>query len=185
VTMGKVRKPKPVKLIVGLISGKKVLFDKVKEKLMGKFGEVDEESILIPFVFTDYYREEMGEGLLRKFLSFKMLIDPGELADIKLWTNELEDAFRDEHGRRQINIDPGYINAAKLVLATTKDFSHRIYIGQGIYAEVTLCWRRGRFTAQEWTYPDYRSEEYMQFFKRVREAYMEQMRKIQEVERDG
>lgn len=113
----------------------------------------------------------------RKFLSFESLISPQRLAEIKSLTNELEVRFQRQESERGINIDPGYVEAGKLVLATIKNQQHRIYLGKGIYGEVTLRFRKGRFEPWEWTYPDYRSAPYLKFFNRVREIYLEQLPK--------
>lgn len=144
-------------------------------ELEGLFGPVDMESSLIPFSFTDYYLPELGPDLKRKFLSFGSLIHPKRLAEIKSLTNELERRFQRQKGKRGINIDPGYLEAGKLVLATTKNQQHRIYLGKGIYAEVTLRFRKGRFEPWEWTYPDYRSRAYIDFFTKARKLYLEQL----------
>ena len=173
--MGIAKKPQSVKLIVGLISSSFHLFPAVQGKLVELFGPVDLESPLIPFSFTKYYNQELGPNPQRQFLSFKPLIHPGRLAEIKSLTNELERKFQRQKGERGINIDPGYLEPGKLVLATTKNQQHRIYLGQGIYAEVTLRFRRGRFQPWEWTYPDYRSTAYLDFFTRAREIYLEQL----------
>ncbi len=153
------------------------LFGEARAALVKVYGPVDHISPLWPFDFTSYYAEESGEGLLRQFLSFAELIDPGKLAEIKLRTNQLEQ----EHasgGRRQINLDPGYVDLSKLVLATTKNHQHRIYLGRGIYAEVTLRYTRKSFRPWEWTYPDYRTNHYVEFFNQVRETYLEQLRNV-------
>ena len=151
-------------------------FQKAEGRLEDSFGPVDFRSPLLPFTHTDYYSREMGEGLLRKFISFAQLIDPGDLAQVKRFTNRLEEELA-EGGARRINLDPGYISPGKLVLATTKDREHRIYLGDGIYAEVTLRWRRQKgFEPWEWTYPDYRTAEYGRLLGEIRELYMQQRR---------
>jgi hypothetical protein len=158
-----------------MISGRKPLFDAVQRELVAQFGPLDYESALMPWEFTDYYSRELGENLLRKFLAFERLIEPERLAEIKLFTNQLEAKFS-EGGVRRINLDPGYLDSAKLVLATTKNRDHRIYIGQGIFAEVTLRFRGKSFRAWEWTYPDYATPEYIAFFNQIRALYREQMK---------
>ncbi|MBS3736518.1 MAG: DUF4416 family protein [Candidatus Bipolaricaulota bacterium] len=176
--MGEPTEPKPVKLFTGLLTSRPEIFSSVEEELRAEFGPADLESELIPFDFTDYYSEEMGEDIKRKFISFEELIDPGDIADIKLNTNEAEEEFSEELDvdlPRPINIDPGYVGQSKMVLATTKNYSHRIYIRSGIYAEVTFQYKDGSFRALQWTYPDYRSEEYLEFFERVRTRYCEQL----------
>ena len=173
--MGEAKKHPPVKLVVGMISGRKPLFDAAQRELIAQFGPLDYESALMSWEFTDYYSRELGENLWRKFLSFERLIDPDRLAGIKLFTNQLEGKFS-EGGTRRINLDPGYLDGAKLVLATTKNRDHRIYIGQGIFAEVTLHFRGKSFRAWEWTYPDYATPEYIAIFNEIRGLYREQMK---------
>ncbi len=172
--MGKVKLPAPVKLVVGMISAKVELFHQVEAILSRRFGDIDFESELIPFTHTDYYDTEIGGNLKRKFISFKELIKPEDIADIKIFTNDLEKKFLYAgSGRRRINLDPGYLEAAKLVLATTKNHQHRIYLGKGIYGEVTLRYTKKSFQPWEWTYPDYRSAKYLQIFNTIRELYQE------------
>lgn len=167
INMAKIRGHEPVKLITGLI-GKESLFDKVKTKLSRKFGKIDFESKILDFTCTDYYNREMGSDLKRQFLSFKRLISPDMIPDIKNYTNALESNFFSSNKKRSVNIDPGYLSLSKLVLATTKDHQHRIYLGKGIYAEVTLRYRDKTFRAWEWTYPDYRMKEYISIFNHLR-----------------
>ncbi|MCM8765583.1 MAG: DUF4416 family protein [Candidatus Omnitrophica bacterium] len=175
--MGKIHPVKPVKLISGMIFNQITILDKIKLTLEKKFGEIDWESEIFPFDKTDYYAEEMGRNLKRKFLSFKRLIPPDKIAEIKIFTNGLEKRFS-QGGRRQINLDPGYITDSKLVLATTKNYYHRIYLKKGIYGEVTLYFRDRSFHHFEYTYPDYRTQEYINFFNQVRKIYLEQIREI-------
>lgn len=174
--MGKVKQPGSAKLIVGMISAETRLFDQAEKRLSQKFGLIDFKSPIISFRHTHYYESEMGSNLKRKFISFQDLIDPAEIAKIKLFTNQLEGDFLhpDTHGRR-INLDPGYLTLSKLVLASTKNYQHRIYVGSGIYAEVTLRCKKGEgFEPWEWTYPDYRTREYLQIFNRMRDIYQGQ-----------
>ena len=176
--MGEVTKPKPVKLFTGLLTGKPDILTGVESELEDEFGRIDLESQLMPFDFTDYYREEMGKGIKRKFVSFKDLVDPGELPHFKRLTNEMEVRFTGKSDldlARPINIDPGYLGMSKVVLATTKNYSHRLYLKDGIYGEVTLQYRDGEFRPQDWTYPDYRTEEYLEFFEKVRDRYCNQI----------
>jgi len=130
---------------------------------------------MLPFGHTDYYGREFGADLMRRVYTFAQLVDPGTLADIKLETNELESHWSLE-GRRLVNLDPGYVSLAKLVLATTKNNAHRVYIGKGIFAEVTLRFRAGHFTGLEWTYPDYASPDYCALFDGIRSRYLRQLR---------
>ena len=176
--MGEVKFVESVKLFCGLIVRSEEWLLRAQGELFSLFGETDLESDMLPFDFTDYYREEMGEPLFRKFVSFPDLVDPGDLADIKVKTNAIERklAERSSAGlRRRVNIDPGYVAASKVVLATTKDFSHRIYLHSGIYAEVTMNFRKDRLVCFDWTYPDYRSGRYSSFFLEVRRRYKAQL----------
>ena len=194
--MGKIREPLPAKLIMPMFSGLPRLFEAAEEALIGHFGPVDYRSPRLPFIYTAYYEREFGRDLERQFLSFERLIDPGRLAEIKLLTNALEEqsgesghwtSFDSRHSycesklvHRRINLDPGYISEAKLVLATTKNYDHRIYIGQGIYAEVTLAYRDQDFRPWPWTYPDYRSEAYLEIFRIIRRIYMAQLKALRQ-----
>jgi hypothetical protein len=173
--MGSARDAVPVKLIASLLAGEPDLIAETKAALVRIFGPIEIESELLPFVHTDYYAPEFGVMLQRKIVTFLELIDPSELPDIKLRTNELEWSVAKE-GRRRVNIDPGYVSLGKLVLATTKDHAHRIYLGQGIYGEVTLTFQRGHFGPWPWTYPDYASTEYCGLFDEIRERYRLQLR---------
>jgi hypothetical protein len=172
--MGEIKRHPKVNLIIGIIYNKIKLFEDARRRLNRKFGEIDFESPTIDFNFTPYYEKEMGKNLKRRFLSFKNLIKPEELPGIKTYTNSLEERFRMLTGSpgRNINLDPGYITSAKLVLATTKDYFHRIYLEKGIFAEITLCFRKGGFEAFEWTYPDYRTKGYKDIFNHIRRLYI-------------
>ena len=149
--------PAPVKLICGMISAKKDLFDEAAAAMGEAFAPVEVESEVTDFDLTDYYYDQMGKPLYRKFVSFAGLVDPGSLGRIKLRTNEIEADFarRYNYVPRPVNLDPGYVDPSKLVLATTKNYSHRIYLGQGIYAEVTLVFHKGEYQSLQWTYPGY------------------------------
>ncbi|NOZ23041.1 MAG: DUF4416 family protein [Planctomycetes bacterium] len=177
--MAKACEPKPVKCFCGMLAGDVSLFDVAAGRLAEQYGEIDAESETFDFDFTDYYKEEMGPGLKKKFVSFRDLIDPIDLVEIKLATNDLESEIAGQAGgsvARPINLDPGYLTLSKLVLATAKDYSHRLYLGRGIYAEVTLRYQGGRFVDWPWTYPDYKTPEYQAFFKRLRGIYVAQCR---------
>lgn len=174
--MGKIRDPLRVKLITGLISNDTELLSGIKPRLERSFrNTVDLESPVMDFNMTDYYKEEMGPQLKRKFYSFKRLASLEGLYKAKIRSNMLEVKLA-AGPRRIVNIDPGYIDLAKLVLFSTKDYSHRIYAGKGIYAEVTLHYKGGSFCGWPWTYPDYRSSAYLDFLHKVREIYKEQIK---------
>ena len=183
--MGRPRRPRPVKLIVGLLAGDPDLLRRARQLLTQPYGGVDLESEVWPFDQTEYYTEEMGPGLKRQFLSFERLIRADDIAEIKLRANALEERIAEDCAlsgcSRPVNIDPGYIDLARLVLATTKDRSHRIYVGSGIYAEVTLQYTRGAWQVLPWTYPDYRGAEYHAFFDRVRERLRIQWQELDDL----
>jgi hypothetical protein len=170
--------PPPVKLIVGLILSQEAAVVALRRQLEAAYGRIDIETDRLPFVATHYYEREMGPQLQRLFWSFDALIAAERLAEIKRDTNAIEQASAipaQPGGRRCVNLDPGYVDLAKLVLATTKDRQHRLYLGRGIYAEVTLRFTGGRFVPWEWTYPDYRTPEYLAFFDAVRRRYRQQL----------
>lgn len=172
--MGEPSIPQPSKLIIGFIYHNSIIKDSVLSSLKKKFGAIDFLSPEIDFNYTDYYYAEFGRPLRRIFASFKGLIQQDTLAKIKLYSNRLEERYR-RQGKRQINIDPGILNSGKLILATTKDYNHRISIGKGIYAEVTLYFRGGSFVPWQWTYPDYQSNEYRAIFNAIRALYQQQI----------
>lgn len=174
--MGKITEPLPVKLIASIFTASGELLEEAKVRLVQEFGPVDYESELLSFDHTTYYAAEFGENLKRRFVAFEKLVHPGELAEIKLLTNALEMEWAVE-GERRINIDPGYVSHSKLVLATTKNHAHRIYLGRGIYAEVTLHFRDGTFRGWPWTYPDYSSSPLIALFNHIRGLYVKQLRK--------
>ncbi len=163
-----------MKLIIGLIYRDSHEYLAVKPFLLRAFGPIDYESPELDFNHTAYYEREFGSGLKRRFVAFLRLISPDSLAAIKVRTNRLEKR-RARLGKRRINIDPGYVDLAKLVLASTKDFCHRIYLSKGIFAEITLVYKKGGFTAWEWTYPDYRTPAYLDIFNHIRHAYAQQI----------
>jgi hypothetical protein len=152
--------------------------DQAIELLRNKFGGTDYVSDALNFDFTDYYEPEMGVGLKRHLLSFTNLIMPDELPAVKLATNALEDDFAGADGKRILNIDPGYIALCHLILATGKAFTHRPYLRAGIYADMTLVYRGGRFQTLAWTFPDYGSKEMLNILTMLRERYFEQLKKL-------
>ncbi len=175
--MGKPKNSSSVKLITGIISSSKKMFDDAEKLLVKAFGKTDYKSPCVNFNYTRYYEKDMGQELSRVFLSFEKLIDPARLSAIKLLTNKIESRLANSHTegiKRPVNIDPGYLTEAKLVLASTKDYNHRIYIGKGIYAEITLCYKHKKFVPFEWTYPDYRINEYLNIFNSIRGIFMRQ-----------
>jgi len=168
--MGKIVKPQPVKLICGILAATGSWLDRSREILAREFGPLDQESEIIPFDFTSYYEKELGPEILRRYVSFATLIDAGDLASIKLATNRLEEELS-EDGVRKVNLDPGWLDLSKMVLATTKDATYRVYLGEGIYAQATLFYEKGSYRPWEWTYADYRTETAIGFFNEVRRVY--------------
>jgi len=164
------------KLIVGLIGGDVRLFDVVKKSLQKKFGPIESESNVFDFVHTRYYEEEFGCGLKRLFIVFCKPISLSKNHRIKLYTNKLEKKLSSRTGRC-VNIDPGYMGLSSLTLFTTKERSHRIYLDSRIYAEVELQFAQGTFVPLEWTYPDYRTKDYIDFFNSVRRTHLAETRK--------
>src|SRR5262249_10989139 len=163
---------------MGLILAREAPIMALRRQLEAIYGQIDQETALLPFVATQFYEREMGSALQRLFWSFEALIAPDAMAGIKHDTNAMERAYAiapAQGWRRRVNVDPGYVDLAKLVLATTKDRQHRLYLGQGIYAEVTLRFTGGRFVPWEWTYPDYQTPEYLAFFDAVRRRYRQQL----------
>ncbi len=172
--MGRINKVLPVKLISGIITGDINNFAAAEKILSRKFGSIDYKSPIYDFDQTDYYEKEMGPALKRRFVSFSRLIDPVRLPSIKLYANKIEKRFS-KNNKRRVNIDPGYIAASKLILASTKDFSHRIYLRGGVYAEVTLYYKDRDFRALDWTYPDFKTAQYIETFNHIRNIYMGQL----------
>jgi Domain of unknown function (DUF4416) len=175
--MGTARDPQPVKLIASLLTGDVDLLAEVKTRLSGAFGPIDFESELLAFDHTDYYAAEFGPGLQRQIVTFGPLVDPGDLPAIKRQTNDLEWSLTAEE-RRRVNIDPGYVSLGKMVLASTKDHAHRLYLGKGVYGEGTLVYQRGHFRSWPWTYPDYGSDRYCAMFDEIRDRYKTQLREV-------
>jgi hypothetical protein len=169
--MGKIKEVLPAALIAGITFSEDYFLDQVLIILKEKYGPLAMESPVFDFSMTDYYTREMGENLRKQFFCFELPLRLGMLPEVKLCTNEIELQFVREDGSnfRRVNIDPGYITLSKLVLATTKDYSHRIYIGKGIYAETTLRFLGGTFTPLDITYPDYKTPLAVTFFNSVRE----------------
>ncbi|MBU2559779.1 DUF4416 family protein [archaeon] len=154
-------------LFAGLMYSQKSVFERVKKMLESEFGEIVKTGEPYEFTFTDYYEREMGRGLEKRFIVFKKTIDRASLADIKIFTGLLEKELSVE-GKRKINIDPGYLTRASLVLATTKEVPHRIYLRDGIFGEVALLFDRRGCSHLDWTYPDFKIQKTCDFFLGVR-----------------
>jgi hypothetical protein len=170
-----------VKLIASLFSSQANLIDRVILEMEGLFGPTDWISPAFFFDRTKYYEKEMGWPLHRRFISFKALVRPQDIVEIKLKTNILEKK-ESQGGKREINIDPGYVALERLVLATGKNYTHRIYLSKGIYADLTLIFQRGSFGPLAWTYKDYGDPESIDYFNGIRERYKRQIRGLEQFE---
>lgn len=169
--MGTVRQPTNVKLFCAILLAPEIPLQEVEDVLERFYGSIVLRSLALPFTQTTYYEREMGPALTRIYVAFAPCIPPDALAAIKHNTNHLETRWVTSEGQRRINLDPGYLDLAKVVLATTKDHSHRLYIGNGIFAEVTLRYKHKVFHPWEWTYPDYRLSTTLAFFQQLRDLY--------------
>lgn len=185
--MGKIQPPKKVKLICGILFSYEWVKETFNEESLTSMTkniniiieqnlnkEIDLQSDIINFNFTDYYTEELGKEIYRYWVSFKSVVELDMLWKIKLETNNLEEKLFSINNRRKINLDPGYVDSAKLILFSTKNFSHRIYLSDGIYAEVTLIYKHKNFEFLTWTYPDYKTDTAIKFFSTVRERYLKE-----------
>jgi hypothetical protein len=166
---------KKVKLFCGIIFSDEKIKQTTFSNIENEFGKIDFISDILPFEFSSYYNPEMGQNLKRLWISFKKLIFSSELANIKVSTNSIENSFV-LNSKRQINIDPGYISPANVVLATTKDYSHRIYLDKGIYAEVTTIYKKNGYIKLPWSYPDYLSDIATKFFLEARQVLISELK---------
>jgi hypothetical protein len=177
--MSRMGAPPPARLVLSLLYRAPVgdaeppYVARALESLTAELGPHDFQSPALSFDYTDYYTAEMGAPLERFFMSFSDLVARDRLVEIKHRTAAIEKTLSDEQGRRLVNIDPGLLTAESLVLATTKNYSHRIYLGQGVFAELTLVYRGGEYRPLEWTYPDYASDQVRSILGNIRELLME------------
>lgn len=161
------REPVRAKLVVGLLFKSFTDQNEILDLLAVRFGQLDLLTEAQLFTFTDYYEKEMGPALYRRLASFASLVRPETLPDIKLFTNDLEMQFADGN-RRRVNVDPGLLSVERLVLATGKNYTHRVYLRDGIYADLTLIYQSGSYRSLPWTYPDYRTPETLHFLNSLR-----------------
>lgn len=169
--MSVLRTPEPVKLIVGIFLKEKTRSIPVANGLMGRFGPADVISPWFRFDQTTYYNDEMGSPLFRRMFSFNRLIDRSAMSEIKHQTMDLEQ-YHARNSRRRVNIDPGYISREHVALATGKNFSHRIYVGKGVFMDLTLTYSKGSFQDLPWTYPDYSQKPMKGYLMNVRRKYV-------------
>lgn len=167
--------PVPCVLVLGLLRSPTARREAVLAAVAQRFGPVGAATGEEPFVQSRYYHAEMGDGLLRSYVALEGLRDPRELAGLKVAANALEAAWAGPGGR-VVNADPGLLNLTQVVLASGKPAAHRVYLGQGIYAEVELIFERGSFRPLPWTYPDYRDPRVIAFFDQVRESHKRRLR---------
>lgn len=188
--MGEIKKEYKIKLICGVLFNPQWIMDKfgiqdlpstiqkinsiLEENLKSfELEKIDLISDVVEFNLSDYYNEEMGEKILRYWISLSPNIQAKNLYKIKIFTNELEKKyFSDISSNRKVNIDPGYTDGSKLVLFSTKNYSHRVYLDEGIFAEVTLIYKNKQFHSLDWTYPDYKLDVAIDFFKKVRDVFL-------------
>ena len=175
--MSEPKKAEAVKLVASILFTEQKILSDVLGNLAGAYGKPDFISRSMPFSYTDYYCREMGSPIERRFVAFAGLILPESLPDIKLRTNNIEKIFSHAGGRR-VNIDPGYISRAHLVLATGKGYAHRPYLRDGVYADLTLIYTDRSFQTLPWTYPDYREGNIREMLKRIRDKYIFQLKEI-------
>lgn len=168
--------PLPVKLIVSVIFSPEDLLPSVGMDLADLFGQIDFVSERFSFDYTSYYEKEMGKDLSRIFIAFGSFLARDALPSVKKKTNKLEQKYSDPFGKRKINLDPGILTLNNFTLATGKDFSHRLYLGDGIYGDLTLFFRAKTFVALQWTFPDYASNNVIQLFNGLRKRYFYQLR---------
>ncbi len=166
-----------VNLIITILHPENEDLMPIKETLIERFGDIDLISKEFPFSHTSYYSEEMGNKIVKTILSFEKLIQDDDLKVVKYFALQIEDIFKTDRKRRY-NLDPGYVDLNKLVLSTTKGRAHRVSIGWGLYEEVTLWYRKGKFEDLMWTYPSYKLEEVKRFLVDVRENYKKKLRSL-------
>ncbi|GIX05958.1 MAG: hypothetical protein KatS3mg115_0361 [Candidatus Poribacteria bacterium] len=166
----------PVKPICGVLYADPEAWRLARGRLEEAFGSIESETEPVPFVHTAYYESEMGPTH-RLYLAFERLRPAEFLVEAKWTTNRIETELRRPEGGRRVNLDIGYLSAAKVVLATMKDYGHRIYLGRGVLGDVELHYQSGAFRPWPWTYPDYAEPETRAFFVAVRRRYLEQLRR--------
>jgi len=172
----KPRSPSLVKLLVGILYSDEALLSKAISRLEEKYGKVDFQSTVFEFLLTDYYTEEMGSPIFRMFVSFDRLIHPKSIAHIKTETNRIEEDLS-IRGQRKVNLDPGYMDYDKVVLASAKYNGQKIYLDDGIWADLTLHYEKGKFYPYPWSFPDFKQGMYDAVFLEIRKKYKIQGKK--------
>jgi Domain of unknown function (DUF4416) len=182
--MERVKRREDAILFVGSLFSSEDIFASVQQALTGIFGAVLFKGPALPWNFSGYYNDELQPPILRNFLFFETIIDPPCLVDAKLAALEMERKFSDK-GRRLINLDPGYLTLAKVVLASKKNYSHRINLGKGVFAELELFFRNGRFNPMPYTYNDYRDKQFLDIFTWARELLKKSLEQEQKKAQGG
>lgn len=172
--MGGVKAVRPAALLCAVMYGHEEACDGALGALEKVFGLVARLQAPFPFAHTDYYSPEMGAPLSKRVALFERLLSPAELTEAKLITNHLESGFALD-GSRRVNLDPGLLEMGRVVLASTKDCAHRIYLGRGIFGELTLVYHKGSYQPMPWTYPDWRSPESLGFLNSARVWYLSRL----------
>jgi len=177
--MSRPGRPAPVKPVISMVLAREDLAPAVMAHLTEFFGPPDLVGPFWPFTASDYYAPEMGPDLRRCLISFLHLSEPSQLAHWKVFANWVEENFS-LGGRRTVNLDPGYLAAERLVLATGKDYAHRLCLAQGIFGDLTLTYRDRAFQALSWTYPDYARGEMPGLLELVRRKYLWQLQALRQ-----
>jgi len=176
--VSQLKTPLPAMLIYSLMARHESIIEEVLGLLQARYGRIALKSGILPFSHTDYYQEEFGPGLIRLFVGLDELVPQDILVQAKLFAVELERRFSLSE-KRLINIDPGLLTLERLVLATGKNFTHRIYLGQGVFADLTLIFQGGSYQPLAWTFPDYRERSSIEMWNTWRSIYKKMLNRVQ------
>jgi hypothetical protein len=172
--MARIQKASPGRLVISIVHSSRDALADALTQLERRFGRVQCETIDIPHANGEEYREEMGDSLQRRFFSFENLIQRDSLVEVKEFCHRVESQLGDhihDYTFRTVNVDPMLVTPANLVLASHREFNHRIYLGSGVFGEVCLIWSRGKYCRLPWTDPDFCHDEAIDFFVRVRSSF--------------
>ena len=168
-------------MVVNCFYADETALEAARARLVERLGPIEDEMPPLDFDFTSYYEAEMGAGLKKAMFAFERLVEPESLVDIKHFTDALEREIAATHGtpdKRPINIDPGQLYLERFLLATGKNVSHRIYLGRGVFADLTLIFIGGHYVRLPWTYEDYLHPKTLAFLEQVREKYRLQLKEV-------